>query len=301
MSKIKYIKACPFLRDLGDSFLCINDDTVVDVLLDPLIDVEWSEYLKPVASDIPDQESCLFTLEVKDDGKLYCISREKFLRMDKRLIQWKDIRDSIFLLNLNESQIVQNSEVDFCSTCLYKVLLASSPAFQQRLDLKEKIRLGISYILNRANEIIYSLSKISQTISWEESHGNIQIPVETNISKVDTAPFSWLLWLSNNPNFNDDFIANSINWFQKFDEWSVQISKIADEESDEMKIRIVEQSIEYASFLKQLSYDMVIQMVFLKNDEDSFFKKTEKIFTVASINFEDYIFICNQFLDIVKE
>lgn len=301
MSKLKYIKACPFLRDLGDSFLCINDDTVVDVLLDPLIDVEWSEYLKPVASEIPDHESCLFTLEVKDDGKLYCISREMFLRMDKRFIQWKDIRDSIFLLNLNESQITQNSEIDFCSTCLYKVLLASSPAFQQRLDMKEKIRLGCSYILNRANEIIYSLSKISQTITWEESHGNTKILEKLNISTIETAPFSWMLWLSNNPNFNDDFIAISINWFQKFDEWGVQISKIADEESDEIKIRIVEQSIECASALKQLSYDMVIQMSNLKDNEDSFFTKTEKIFTIASINFEDYIFICNQFLDIVKE
>ncbi|NHJ04742.1 MAG: hypothetical protein EAX90_07960 [Candidatus Heimdallarchaeota archaeon] len=301
MSKLKYIKACPFLRDLGDSFLCINDDTVVDVLLDPLIDVEWNEFLKPVASEIPDHESCLFTLEVKEDGKLYCISREKFLRMDKRFIQWKDIRDSIFLLNLNESQIAKNSEIDFCSTCLYKVLLASSPAFQQRLDIKEKIRLGIGYILNRANEIIYSLSKISQTITLEESHGNMPIPEKTNFTTTDSAPFSWLLWLSNNPNFDDDFIAISINWFQKFDDWSVQISKIADQESDEIKIRIVEQSIEYASILKQLSYDIVIRMAFLKNNEDSFFIKTEKIFTTASINFEDYIFICNQFLDIVKE
>ena len=50
--KIKYIKACPFLRDLGDSYLCVNNDKVADVILDPLMHIDWSEELPPVASEM---------------------------------------------------------------------------------------------------------------------------------------------------------------------------------------------------------------------------------------------------------
>ena len=296
MTKIKYIKACPFLRDLGDSFLCVNDDDVVDVLIDPLIDIDWSEYLPPVASEIPDQKTCLFTLDIKDDGKLYCISREMYLRMDKRFILWKDIRDSIFLLNLDEAQIPQNSEIDFCSTCLYKVLLASSPTFQQRLGINEKIKLGCSYILNKANELINNLSKVSNSMSRETMEDK-----EEKVSS-DALTLNWMQWLTSDPIFDDEFIATAINWFQRFDEWGAHVSKIADANSDEEKVRIVEESTQFAADLKQLSYDIVMKILFHStNDDNGLYKITERVFTIATVQFEDFTFICNQFLDNVKE
>ena len=296
MTKMKYIKACPFLRDLGDSFLCVNDDDVVDVLIDPLIDIDWSEYLPPVASEIPDQETCLFTIDIKDDGKLFCISRNMYLKMDKRFILWKDIRDSIFLLNLDEAQIPQNSEIDFCSTCLYKVLLASSPTFQQRLNVNEKIKLGCSYILNKANELINNLSKVSGSLVQETKDNDLE-----KISS-DTFTFNWMQWLTSDPIFDDEFIATAINWFQRFDEWGAQVSKIADANSDEEKVRIVEESTQFAADLKQLSYDIVMKILFYSaNEENDLYKITERVFTIATVQFEDFTFICNQFLDNVKE
>ena len=136
---MRYIKACPFLRDLGDSYLCVNCDKVVDVVLDPLIHIEWNENLPPVASELENQETCLFTIEIKEDGRLYCLSRKLYLEMDNRDIVWADIRDAVILLSLDEQGEFKDTETDFCSTCLYKVLIASSPPFQKRLDFNEKI------------------------------------------------------------------------------------------------------------------------------------------------------------------
>ena len=297
MTDIKFIKACPFLRDLSDSYLCVNNDDVVDVILDPLIDIEWSEELTPVASEVEDMETCLFTLEIKEDGRLYCISREMFLVMDGREILWEDIRDSFFLLKLDNLESAQNADVDFCSTCLYKVLIASSPIFQKKLDFKEKIKLGTSYILNRANKISSNLIELSEEYSKQEKTKQ-QKEEET---KKDTTAFQWLLWIYNDIRLDDEFIASAINWVQKFDEWTVIVSKIADEKSEEMKVRLVEESYNYAAKLKEISYELVIKMAMIKEKElDTLMKNTEKIFTVASILFEDYMFICNQFLDIIK-
>ena len=71
MKNHKYVKVCPFLRDLGDSFLCVNDDKVADIIMDPLLNIEWSEKLPPVASAISGIETCLFVIEVKDDKRLF--------------------------------------------------------------------------------------------------------------------------------------------------------------------------------------------------------------------------------------
>ena len=167
MRKDSFIKVCPFLRDLGDSYLCVNDNDVVDVILDPLIDIEWSQDIMPVATDVEGCKTCLFTLEIKENEQLFCVSRQMFLSLDKREIFWRDIRDAFFLMNL-DSESDKNPAIDFCSTCLYKVLLASSPAFQVKLSQEEKIKLGCSYILNRANDIYKTLIIMSDNYSGNE-------------------------------------------------------------------------------------------------------------------------------------
>ena len=305
MTKIKFIKACPFLRDLGDSYLCVNCDKVVDVVLDPLIHIEWSDKLQPVASEIEDIETCLFTVEIKENNQLYCISRKQYLEMDGRNILWEDIRDAVILLSLDEQGEFKDTEIDFCSTCLYKVLIASSPPFQKKLAFEEKIKLGISYILNRANEIHTSFIELANKYSKNRVQSKI-IKCEHSEEEVITSnasAFTWMLWLTNNPIFNDDFMASSIEWFQKYDEWSNLIAKMSESEIVEITIRNVEQTSEIASQLKDISFEMVIQLSFLKNNdiqENPMVKYAEKIFSIASIHFEDFIFIANQFLDIVK-
>lgn len=304
LTKIKFIKACPFLRDLGDSYLCVNCDKVVDVVLDPLIHIEWSDELQPVASEVEDIETCLFTLEVQEDSRLFCISRKQYLEMDNRKIYWEDIRDAVILLSLDEQGEFKDTEIDFCSTCLYKVLIASSPAFQKRLDFDEKIRLGTSFILNRANEIHNALTNLSESYAKKQASNSDSTPLteraETSNSKATT--ISWMLWLTNNARFDDEFIANSIEWFQKFDEWGTIVSRIADAKIDEIKIRNVEQSEKYAARLKEISYEMVLQLSFLKkkSDDDYSVKFAEKIFSMVSVQFEDYLFVCHQFLDMIK-
>ncbi len=303
---MKFIKACPFLRDLGDSFLCVNCDKVADVVLDPLIHIEWSNELHPVASEVEDIITCLFTLEIKEDNRLFCISRKQYLEMDKREILWKDIRDAVILLSLDQQGEFKDTEIDFCSTCLYKVLIASSPAFQNRLDFNEKIRLGTGFILNRANEIHNSLVNLSETFSKKQNDNTNELSPtkKVEISNNKTTAFSWMLWLTNDPRFNDEFIANAIEWSQKFDEWRTIVSRITDAEIDEIKIRNVEQSEKYAARLKEISFDMVMRLSFIKRDTDEIddiLKYADKVFSMVCIQFEDFIFVCHQFLDIIKE
>ncbi len=304
---MKFIKACPFLRDLGDSFLCVNCDKVADVVLDPLIHIEWSEDLHPVASEVEGIETCLFTVEIQEDNRLFCISRQQFLEMDNREIVWDDIRDAVILLSLDEQGEFKDTEIDFCSTCLYKVLIASSPAFQKRLDFDEKIRLGTSFILNRANEIHNSLAELSESYAKKQSGNSNETDLTKKVDSTNnkTTSFSWMLWLTNDSRFDDEFIANSIEWFQKFDEWGAVVSKIAETQVDEIKIRNVEQSEKYAARLKEISYEMVMQLSYFKlnsdeEENDNAIKFAEKIFTMVSIQFEDYIFVCHQFLEIIK-
>lgn len=303
---MRYIKACPFLRDLGDSFLCVNCDKVIDVVLDPLIHIEWNDELHPVASEVEDIVTCLFTLEIKKDNKLFCISRKQYLEMDKRNILWEDIRDAVILLSLDQQGEFKDTEIDFCSTCLYKVLIASSPAFQKRLDFNEKIRLGTSFILNRANEIHNSLTNLSESFSKKRSENTIDTSLTKKVetSNNGATSFSWMLWFTNDSRFDDEFIASSIEWFQKFDEWGAIVSRIADAEIDEIKIRNVEQSEKFAAQLKEISYDMVMRLSFIKKDadeKDEAVKYADKVFTMASVQFEDFIFVCHQFLEIIKD
>ncbi|MHA1156509.1 MAG: hypothetical protein ACTSQK_10415, partial [Candidatus Heimdallarchaeota archaeon] len=292
MTKMKFIKACPFLRDLGDSFLCVNCDKVADVVLDPLIHIEWSEDLHPVASEVEGIETCLFTVEIQENNRLFCISRQQFLEMDNREIVWDDIRDAVILLSLDEQGEFKDTEIDFCSTCLYKVLIASSPAFQKRLDFDEKIRLGTSFILNRANEIHNSLAELSESYAKKQSDNSNETDLTKKVDSTNnkTTSFSWMLWITNDSRFDDEFIANSIEWFQKFDEWGAVVSKIAETQIDEIKIRNVEQSENYAARLKEISYEMVMQLSYFKlnsdeEENDDAIKFAEKIFTMVSIQF----------------
>ena len=298
MREIRFIKACPFLRDLGDSYLCINQDDVVDVQLDPLIDIEWSEDLLPVASEVDDIETCLFILERKKDDRLFCVSRKMFLSMDKRDILWADIRDAIILLQLDGDISYNDSQIDFCSTCLYKVLLASSPAFQKKIDTREKIRLGTSYIINRANEIYKSLRQLSLEIN-KQLIDDVHDAQTRETSNFETSAFNWMLWLTQHVNLDDEFNANTINWVQKFDEWSVMVSKVADSETEEEKIRLIEQSYVNAAKLKEISFDLVLRASYV-DDKDELLINAEKVFSRSTIFFEDYMFISKQFLDIIK-
>lgn len=301
MTKIRYIKACPFLRDLGDSFLCVNNDNVVDLVLDPLIHIVWSEELPPVASELEDITTCLFVLEINDDGKLYCISRDMFLQMDNRYILWEDIRDSVFLLNLNESEGLQESEIDFCSTCLYKVLIASSPAFQSKLTYDEKIHLGWSYILNKANEIYNSIIRLSKQLSEGETAIIEKCVQVEDLSESDKkTALSWFSWLTDNFQINNSISTKTFEWLQKFDEWALIVSKAAKENNKPAKIELVKQTQEYGAKLKEISYEIVLELStqnIESKKEYNVLKKIEKIIVISAVQFEDFTFICSQFLD----
>ncbi len=308
VKKIKYFKACPFLRDLGDSYLCVNNDKVVEVVIDPLIHIEWNENLPPVASEVPGITTCLFTLEIERDSMLYCTSRKMHLRMDNRDILWEDIRDSIYLLDLNIPSEFQSADIDFCSTCLYKVLIASSPAFQARLSLDEKIRLGCSYILNKANEIYSSLIKLAQSLAVDEKSKKETSKLDKSkgiIFKQQISALNWLTWMTEMSMLDDVFAKTSFEWLQKFDEWGLIVSKVADTEDYLSIIELIEESYEYAARLIELSFELILKISFAKTDlpekQQSSLLNVEKIITIAGVQFEDYMFICKQFLDIVKE
>ena len=304
---MKYVKACPFLRDLGDSFLCVNDDKVEDIIMDPLTHMEWNEELPPVASQVNGITTCLFVLEIMDDDRLFCISRQMYLKMDKREIKWEDIRDAVFLLNLDQQSEIESNDVDFCSTCLYKVLIASSPAFQSKLTFDEKIRLGWTYILNKANEIYSTIIKLARSIA---SKAEQKLAPELNatksvIFKHQTTAFNWISWLTEVDLFDEEFTALIFEWLQKFDEWGLVVSKIAETGNDELRLEYVNQSFRYAARLKEVSYELTLKIVYYKSKITdkiiSHLKNVERIITVAGVQFEDYMFICNQFLEIINE
>ena len=307
--KIKYIKACPFLRDLGDSYLCVNNDKVADVILDPLMHIEWSEELPPVASEMENVITCLFVLDIQNDGKLYCPSRKMFLKMDNRFILWEDIRDSVILLKLTGSSEVPDSEVDFCSTCLYKVLIASSPAFQHRLSKDQKTQLGWKYILNKANETYYSINNLLTSFTDNtrciEDKRFFEKEIDNSISTTYEMLFNIMAYLRDVIHSEVDFAANSVEWYQRFDEWRLVITKIADVKTNPERIDLIVTSNEYAQKLKEISFDLVMKISFIERDAKDdvliTLKNAERIFTVASVQFEDYTFICNQYLAILKE
>ncbi|NHK31586.1 MAG: hypothetical protein FK730_09555 [Asgard group archaeon] len=306
MRKHKYVKVCPFLRDLGDSFLCVNNDKVADIIMDPLLNIEWSERLAPVASEIPGVETCLFVIEVKDDNRLFCASRQMFLSMDKRFILWEDIRDSVFLLDLTNQSDLQDSEIDFCSTCLYKVLIASSPAFQSRLSYEERIELGSEYILNKANEIYSSIIIIAEKIAKEDlsSKELCNLPSKPKITEQETSALSLLSWITENNQIDEVFATTTFEWLQKLDEWGLIIVKIAESSNDEEKIALIKESFEFAARLKDIAFEIVMKMSFIyqkDNEVELHIAQMEKIISIASIQFEDYMFICNQFLQNIME
>ncbi|NHJ48112.1 MAG: hypothetical protein FK733_10020 [Asgard group archaeon] len=305
MGKPKYVKVCPFLRDLGDSFLCVNNDKVADVIKDPLINIEWSEKLPPVSSSIPEQDTCLFVIEIEDDDRLFCISRQIYLRMDRRDILWEDIRDSVVLLDLANQSEFQDSEINFCSSCLYKVLIASSPAFQLRLGYHERLDLGSKYILNRANEIYTSVISMTEKLSM-----NNDPEVERcNIKKIEktdhpVSALSLLSWINGNIQIDDVFSTTMFEWLQKFDEWMLIIMKLANATEDNLKIIIIEESFEFAARLKEIAFEIIMRLSFVNNVKEKVLEYTqnmEKLISIASIQFEDYMFIVSQFLKNIRE
>ncbi|MBN1328426.1 MAG: hypothetical protein JXA54_03025 [Candidatus Heimdallarchaeota archaeon] len=309
MTKVKYIKACPFLRDLGDSYLCVNDDKVVDVLIDPLVNIEWSEELPPTASEAEGCETCLFVLEIKEDNRLFCSSRQMYLKMDKHYILWEDIRDSVFLLNLNTTTEFRDTEIDFCSTCLYKVLIASSPAFQARLSKEEKIKLGYSYILNKANEIYTGLLLLAEALSNDNLKTiNEKCTFEKSKASIfnqQISTLSWLSWVTESEEIDEVFASTTFEWLQKLDEWVLLISKIPETEDDLEKINLIKESFNYAARIKEISFEIILKLTYLKKYEDEainlHIKNIEKMISVSGVQFEDYMFICNQFFIIMKE
>jgi len=299
------VKACPFLRDLGDSYLCVNDDKVVDVILDPLMHIDWSEEIPPVASEVEGIETCLFVLEIKEDNNLFCCSRKMYLKMDNQIIKWEDIRDSVFLLELNSQNEYQNAEFDFCSTCLYKVLVASSPAFQTRLSYKEKVKLGIAYILNKANEIYAGLILLSKSLA-KENHLELNDKIKKSkalIFQQQISALSFLSWIAVNGIVDEVYASTTFEWLQKFDEWGVSVSSIADATTDDEKIALVKEAFEYAARLKELSYELIVKLSFSaeKSEKlDESVRIINKIITIAAVQLEDFMFICNQFFTILK-
>jgi len=307
VQKKKYVKACPFLRDLGDSYLCVNDDKVVDVILDPLMNIEWSDEIPPVASEVEGSETCLFVLEIKEDDRLYCCSRKMYLKMDNHFIRWEDIRDSLFLLELDSQNEYQNAEFDFCSTCLYKVLVASSPAFQTRLSFDEKIKLGIAYILNKANEIYTGLILLSKSLAKDNQIEGLNDKIKHSkaiIFKQQISALSLLTWIVENGIVDELYASTTFEWLQKFDEWGLIVSSIADAETNEEKIALVKESFEFAARLKELSYELIVKLSLPIGEKEEELKKPikiiNKIITIAAVQLEDYMFICNQFFSILK-
>ncbi|MHA1243908.1 MAG: hypothetical protein ACTSP7_04950 [Candidatus Heimdallarchaeota archaeon] len=96
-----------------------------------------------------------------------------------------------------------------------------------------------------------------------------------------------------------------MEWYQRFDEWRLVITKIADVKTNQERVDFIVTSNEYAQKLKEISFDLVMKISFIERDAKDdvliTLKNAERIFTVASVQFEDYTFICNQYLAILKE
>lgn len=309
LKKRKYIKACPFLRDFGDSYLCVCGDDVVEVELDPLLNIQWSEDITPVASEVPGKETCLFVVEIKEDGRLFCISRQIYLAMDDRTIYWDDIRDSVLLMNLNDPEVTNEDEFEFCSTCLYKVLLASSPAFQAKLDKEERLRLGISYILYKANQIINSLNQTNfDTINSDEAFDLFEQIGDIDSSEVAQSTNSiidFLTLLIQQIDNSGELTSLFIQWIQKFDEWRYNTAKISEEKTEREKINRIHQVLDLSRRLNEITFDILTSIQFqafqqgISNREIT--KIIEKIFLIHNVQLEDFAFITTQVLQTFEE
>ena len=100
------------------------------------------------------------------------------------------------------------------------------------------------------------------------------------------------------------YASTTFEWLQKFDEWGLIVSSIADAETNEEKIALVKESFEFAARLKELSYELIVKLSLPIGEKEEELKKPikiiNKIITIAAVQLEDYMFICNQFFSILK-
>ena len=100
------------------------------------------------------------------------------------------------------------------------------------------------------------------------------------------------------------FASSSFEWLQQFDEWGLAVSQVADTEDYLSIIELIEESLDYAIRLKELSNELVMNISSVRSEieeEPQSLLNAERLITIAGVQFEDYMFICSQFLDIVKE
>ena len=111
---------------------------------------------------------------------------------------------------------------------------------------------------------------------------------------------SWFSWLTDNYQIDESLSIKTFEWLQRFDEWTLIVSKTAKENDKTKKIELVKHVLEYGAKLKEISYEIVLYLS-TQNLESkkgyNVLKKIEKIMNISAVQFEDFTFICSQFLE----
>ena len=121
---IRLVKGCPCYKEFGDETVCLNNDDVLPInpiSLDPTFFTHTTsiEDLKEFKSDKEDMCYLLIYLD-KENGKAYCVSQGKELRINKQDVKDKDIEDALQFVTYTEL----SSNGALCSECLYKYLVS---------------------------------------------------------------------------------------------------------------------------------------------------------------------------------
>lgn len=123
----KLVKGCPCYKEFGTEKVCVNNDDVQpinSISIDPTFFglMDSREGLAEFKSSNEGMCYLLISLDA-EDGRAYCVSQGRQLKINNRDIQASDIKDALQFVSTKD--ITTDGVV--CSSCLYKYLVTLSP------------------------------------------------------------------------------------------------------------------------------------------------------------------------------
>jgi superfamily II DNA helicase RecQ len=139
--------------------VCVNNDDVQpinSISIDPTFFglMDSREGLAEFRST--NESMCYLLISLDDeDGRAYCISQGKQLRINNRDVQASDIQDALQFVSTKDI----STDGVVCSSCLYKYLVTLSSVFSDMLSQAEKSDAIRAYVKRTAVKMAMNLEK----------------------------------------------------------------------------------------------------------------------------------------------
>jgi hypothetical protein len=150
----------------GEETVCLNNDNVLPInpiSLDPTFFTHTGsiEDLKEFKSD--NEEMCYLLIYLdKENGKAYCVSQGKRLRINNRDVRDTDIEEALHFVTYTEL----SSNGALCSECLYKYLVSCTDV--GIIPEEDRNEILAAYVKKIAIQVAMQLSDVIPSISTDK-------------------------------------------------------------------------------------------------------------------------------------